>query len=419
MTGILLAFAAGGCVQQKGLVTDDYDPAFYRAAKRLPSDTLVANPTFVVYGDQQGGWRVRHNFLAEKNWRTWKQLLFPFYQLYLLGEGAVGGLNWERQMPDYGEGERRAVRDALLGETERTDLDFILSTGDIASADGRRPEHWEAFLDINQKERALLGRVPYLPTPGNHDRTTDVEFGLPNYEAVFGRKPFYVVDFPDGALFVLDSNLLIDWKQEVDDAEQERLFQKWFVSGDPAEPAWLEQALAERSEKPFTFVSMHHPPVSFGNRAGQWGNPRYGPDVEAKRWKLLDLFQKCGVTAVFSGHEHLYEHNVLRYERQGVPAQMHFVISSGGGGPLRKHPPEEKTQAQAEAYRTAGLDVRHERQERRYHYALVDVNAERVRIEVKAVEDDGETGSDDAQDVRLLDEIVIARPAPHANAGGK
>ena len=61
---------------------------------------------------------------------------------------------------------------------------------------------------------------------------------------------------------------------------------------------------------------MHHPPFSISLHGGQ-------RDLR-ERW--TPLFERYGVTAVFSGHDHCYE----RAERNGV----HYFVSGGGGAPL-------------------------------------------------------------------------------------
>jgi len=72
--------------------------------------------------------------------------LFPFYPLYLLGNGIVGGVNWLRHVPDYGRKERFHVRDAVLGAYKETQAAFVLNVGDLVASDGRRPAHWAMFL---------------------------------------------------------------------------------------------------------------------------------------------------------------------------------------------------------------------------------------------------------------------------------
>ena len=83
--------------------------------------------------------------------------------------------------------------------------------------------------------------------------------------------------------------------------------------------AWLERELiAARQDPPIRhiFVVMHHPPFSISLHGG-------AVDLR-ERW--TPLFEKYEVSAVFSGHDHVYEraeHNGLRY-----------FVTGGGGAPL-------------------------------------------------------------------------------------
>ena len=73
--------------------------------------------------------------------------------------------------------------------------------------------------------------------------------------------------------------------------------------------AWLERELIAARQDPairHIFVVMHHPPFSISLHGGN-------RDLR-ERW--TPLFEKYQVTAVFSGHDHVYEraeHNGLRY----------------------------------------------------------------------------------------------------------
>ena len=382
---LALALLVTGCASQ-GLVTEQYDPSLYEVDAQFETpDSIGTQPTFLVYGDTQAGWRVRHTFLDGDNWRSWKMALLPLYPLYLLGEGAVGGLNWYRQQPDYGGDRRAVVRDAVHDAIQQESPDFVLNVGDIATADGRRPDHWETFLTENRTDPLVLGTVPYLPTPGNHDRTTDSTYGLPNYRSIFERDPFYVVDFPDGALVVLDSNLIIEWKQEIANRRQDALFRRWFVSDEDAPPAWLERVLASRADRSHLIVSMHHTPVNFGPHADQWDRPEKYGSRRSRQWELLRVFQQYGVDVVFSGHEHIYQHSVLRYARGGQSRTMHFVTTSGGGAPLRELSTQRKVARLRATYQRAGFDAELVRQAQTHHYTRVDVKPTEMQIHTVTV----------------------------------
>ena len=228
-----------------GLLSERYPEDFYRVPKLMPDETLDKDPTFIVYSDNQSGFRINEKFAAKKNWVTWKMLLVPFYQLYLLGNGAVGGINWIRHKPDMAAPEQRMVRDAIYDAALKNEIDFILNAGDISAHDGRRPDHWASFLKINKVESNLLNEIPYLPVVGNHDRANDTAYGLPNYEAVFQYPRFYVLDFPDGAIFILDSNFILDQKQEIPGRAVSQMVR--IVSGRPALLAGNRAFLQRRS----------------------------------------------------------------------------------------------------------------------------------------------------------------------------
>ena len=394
-----IIFCLCSCAK-KGLITEKYVPDFYSVPSLLP-DSLVLdkNPTFILYGDNRQGWRADEKFVKSKNWCTWKMLIFPFYELYWLGNGVVGGINWLRNVPDYGRRERRNIRDALYAEAQRSQVDFIFNSGDIV-ADGRRPEQWAEFLKDNKFELPLLLDYPFLPMVGNHERANDSTYGLANYEAIFSYPQFYKVEFPDAAFFVVDSDIIIDQYERIEDKKQDQLFEDWFVSGEnKSKQAWLEQQFANCNKK-FKIVFMHHPPLSFSKHHGDWCNSSYGNKLPEKRRLLLKLFERHGVKIVFTGHEHLYEHNVFKCGT-GEDDVIHIIVSGGGGVPLRDKTDDKKKTEYLQNYRKAGLNVLSIKQEKIFHYCLVEITAARVKIKVFEVTED------DRQQVRLVEEIAV------------
>jgi len=385
--------AATGCAR-KGLVTAKYPSEFYRVPKLLPDDSMDKNPQFIFYGDSRPGWRFQEKFYDKKNWLTWKMLILPFYEIYWLGNGAVGGINRLRHVPDYGHRERLMVRDAVYEAAKRPEVDFIVHGGDMPT-DGRRPSHWARFLEEHGK---MVSELPFIPVVGNHEKANDQEYGLPNYQAIFEYPQFYVLDFPDAAIFVVNSNLMIDQYQLIDDEKQDALFQKWFVSDNSEEPAWLERELASRSQR-HKIVVMHHPPVSLAKHYTDWLKPAYGRDLRQKRQKLLSMLHQQGVRLVLASHDHLYEHNMVRSRAHGGPA-IHVVISGGGGVPLRSNTKSKKVAEYLQVFSEDKLDVTLVRQSEIYHYCLVDVKPDKITIQVM------ETTGDPGEPTKIVDEIV-------------
>jgi len=234
----------------------------------------------------------------------------------------------------------RRVMDRAASEVP----DFVLGTGDWVDA-GDRTDLWQTFFDV---ERPVLRDNVLFPALGNHDRqgrgrTADnfrAFFSLPENSPDPER--YYAFSYGTARFLVLDSN-----------------------SGSFAltdQTAWIERELiAARQDKDIhhIFVVMHHPPYSISLHGGQ-------RDLR-ERW--TPLFEKYGVEAVFSGHDHNYQ----RGERHGV----HYFVSGGGGAPLYPKGP-----------RPTDLDKQTMVSfERALHYLRVTIHGDQV--EVSAIRADG------------------------------
>jgi len=368
-----------------GLISDHYPESFYKVNRKLQENKIVNNNTFIVYSDTQAGWRVRDVFLKKANWTKWQMAIFPFYELYLVGNGVIGTVNYFRHTPDYGSRERAMVRDAIYNQARLSDAAFILNLGDIAAHDGRRYSHWASFLKENKINHPLLNEIPYLPVIGNHENANSITYGYPNYQAVFDYPRFYVVEFKDAVIFVIDSNYLIDQYDYLDNSYQDELFEKWFIAPGGEQAAWLERQLITCADKPFKIVAMHHPLISFSKHHGDWLNKSYGNNLLTKRRELLELFKKYSVQVVFSGHDHLYQHNVLKY---GTGEEMHFMVGGGGGAHLRNLSNDGQLQKRQQDFESEGLAVSQIIQSKSYHYYVVEISNEILTIQSTEVTDD-------------------------------
>ena len=396
-----------GC-SRYGLVKDSYPKDFYEIPKQFPDDRFDDNPHFIIYGDNRPGWRVKEVLGKKETWLTWKQLYLPIiYQLYLVGTGVVGGVNYLIRNPDYGNSEARMVRDAIYDRGQREDIDFIINTGDIVT-DGRRAKDWKRFIKQNKEDVPLVTRFPYLPVSGNHDRTDDSVYALPNFSDVFSYPLFYVFECRDVDFFILDTNYVIDQYHVFDDAVQDKLFEKWFVSSNPQDPSWLQRELG-LSDKTFKIVVMHHPPIAFSEHHYGWHNPTNGSNLPEKRRRLLALFEEERVQLVFSGHHHNYERSSLVFtDSRGDTNTIHFVITGGGGSPLRPGADEATIDEYTMNYAGQGFDVAPDIQEIIYNYCLVEVKPEQITVTAVEVSKSAEA------DGRVVDRFVVepARPRP-------
>jgi len=167
----------------------------------------------------------------------------------------------------------------------------VFHTGDLVE-DGLVPAEWDTF---NAIVSPLLEQSPLFPAIGNHERNSELyfdNFELPNNEE------WYSVEQEGIHFIVLNSCSGIG-----KDSEQ---FQ------------WLERDLAEAGGKEdFIVVVLHHPPYSTGP---------HDEDEKGLRETVVPMFEKWGVSVVFSGHDHTYERSVVN--------GIYYVVTGGGGAPL-------------------------------------------------------------------------------------
>lgn len=221
--------------------------------------------------------------------------------------------------------------------------DFILGTGDMVD-DGSRQDQWQEFFDV---ENPLLRNNVYFPAVGNHDRqgrgrtadTYRAYFSVP--ENGNDSERYYAFTYATTRFLILDSNIYS------------------FALTD--QTAWLERELIATRQDPdirHIFVVMHHPPFSVSLHGG-------ARDLR-DRW--TPLFEQYKVSAVFSGHDHVY----TRAENEGV----RYFVSGGGGAPLYPKRPRDPIDIAAV-----------KRFERVFHFLRVNVTG--PRIEITAIRSDG------------------------------
>jgi hypothetical protein len=109
------------------------------------------------------------------------------------------------------------------------------------------------------------------------------------------------------------------------------------------------------------------------------------------------------VQVVFSGHDHIYQHNTISWQEEGntTTREMHFIISSGGGVALRELPKPATITRLQQRYLESGWQVHSVMLEKVFHYCLVNVDSNLLSVEVI------EVGGMHGELQRTLEEIVI------------
>jgi hypothetical protein len=98
------------------------------------------------------------------------------------------------------------------------------------------------------------------------------------------------------------------------------------------------------------------------------------------------------VRAVFSGHEHLFEHWVEHYTDATGVHRMDLVVSGGGGAPLYPYTGEPNVEGYVKANEASKIKLDHlakpgiERGLNPYHYLIVRVDGERLNMEFVGVD---------------------------------
>jgi hypothetical protein len=197
---------------------------------------------------------------------------------------AVIGDNGTGAEPEY------QVAEQMTRSHEAFPFDFVIMLGDniygSAGASGFKKKFEDPY-------RALLDAgVKFYAALGNHDNPNERLYKPFN----MGEKRYYSFQKGNAELFALDSNYM-----------------------DPEQLNWLTKQLMV-SRATWKICYFHHPLYSHGRD--------HGPDSDLRK-VLEPIFERDGVQAVFSGHEHDYER--VR-PQHGI---AYFVL--GNSGQLRQH----------------------------------------------------------------------------------
>jgi acid phosphatase type 7 len=244
------------------------------------------------------------------------------------------------------EAANPAVRVALVQAIAELNPAFVCFTGDIVY-NGFDVNDWKVWDSETRVWRDK--KIAIFPALGNHDLHGDPKVALDNY---FQRFPalknsrYYSVRVANTLMLVLDSSL-----DEIAGAQGE----------------WLADKLDHvPADVDFVFVMDHHPPYTSSSDAKVHGGGHSARASEQALAKVLEARQSRARfrIVVFSGHVHNYE----RHEHGGV---TYFV---SGGGAAHAYPIER---APDDPFRSKEVN---------YHYLLVEVDHQRLKVTMNRLE---------------------------------
>jgi hypothetical protein len=190
---------------------------------------------------------------------------------------------------DFGDGSSGQLQLAaeMARVHQRFPYELVITVGDNIYG-SRRPQELVRKFEIPYKPLLDAG-VKFYASLGNHDGPEE---------------RFY-------KLFNMDGKLYYSFKPE---KQSVRFFALESTYLEPEQVQWLQKEL-EGSREDWKIPYFHHPPYSSGGR--------HGSHI-AHRQALEPLFVKFNVSAVFTGHDHIYERIK---PQQGI---VYFVAGSGG-----------------------------------------------------------------------------------------
>jgi tartrate-resistant acid phosphatase type 5 len=283
---------------------------------------------------------------------------------------------------DFGTGikehdrPQKKVADALKRAVDIHDVRFILTTGDNIYASrrilgipvgGQGDEDDDWYFTYYQPYRYIINRIPVYPSIGNHD-SSETEDREDRGQVIDN---LYIAERIKGEEAAgrasTDPGLFYRFRYGSDieficiDTSRESIFSPRLYKH-PKHADFLSKALpagaAPENSAPLWRIPFgHHPPFC----AGPSHHNTSGME------ELVQRFRLAGVRAVFSGHEHNFQHSLFD--------DMNCFIT-GAGGKLRKDSPTRFQEAKTISW-AASL-----------HFLLVTIDGKQMTI--RAIGTEGE-----------------------------
>ena len=195
----------------------------------------------------------------------------------------------------FGDSKGTKFFKQVLHRADSLNPDFCLTTADLVKKGGGKLGKKD-YKQLNKDGGWFMKKYPMWPTVGNHE-SFGGDDAMHNFTNFFGIKhDLYSFEYGNAKFIALP------WPKIKDDTD--RLAQ-------------LESELKSAKGK-LIFVFKHRPHYDVGSKKYE--------DVEGTETAVTKLYDKYKVTAVFSGHDHIY----YRTKRKATS----YIISAGAGAPI-------------------------------------------------------------------------------------
>jgi 3',5'-cyclic AMP phosphodiesterase CpdA len=290
------------------------------------------------------------------------------------------------------QAEHQLVVESMLSTIKKAaatsdPIRFVVQSGD-AIQDGSVAAQTNVSYAPLINRLMLDGDVSYFLAVGNHDVGNSVNLadarrvaGLRNYFAANAElippegSPRRLAGYPTYA-FGYGNTYFIAVDSDIPD--------------DTTQIAWMRSQLAgvERRRYPNVTVFFHHPPFS----SGPHGGATLERQAASIRAKWMPLFHQYHVRLLLTGHEHLFEHWVERYNDASGAHRIDEIVSGGGGAPLYTYRGEPDVRRYVADNAALKVSLDHlarpssDPGANPFHYVVVHVDGERFNIEVVGVD---------------------------------
>jgi len=195
----------------------------------------------------------------------------------------------------FGDSKGSVYFPDVLKRADNLQPDFCITTADLVQAGGGEIGNKNYKL-LDSMGGWFMRKYPMWPTVGNHEEKGGDD-GIENFTNFFGmEKAMYSFEYGNAKFIALP------WPK---------------VSEDPKILQWLEDELKAAKGK-HIFIYRHRPYFTVGHKSYS--------DVDGVETETTKLFDKYEVTAVFSGHDHIY----YRTKRNST----NYIISAGAGAKI-------------------------------------------------------------------------------------
>jgi hypothetical protein len=184
---------------------------------------------------------------------------------------------------------------AVLKRADSLQPQFCITTADLVNRGGGEIGKVD-YKKLDSMGGWFMKKYPMWPTVGNHEESGGDD-GVENFTNFFGmKKAMYSFTYGNAKFIGLP------WPK---------------VKEDPKKLKWLKKELKSAKGK-HIFIYKHRPHYTLGSKSYN--------DVEGADTETTKLYDKYNVTAVFSGHDHIY----YRTKRNNT----HYIISAGAGASI-------------------------------------------------------------------------------------